>query len=1148
MDLGSFTPDQQKAITHLDGPLLVCAGAGTGKTFTLTQRITWALTGDPENGIPPFLDSIDDALVITYTNKAAAELKGRFRSALRAAGKFEDALKVDGAWISTIHGMCSRILREHALEVGIDPEFELAIGADSTAALDQAIDSSIHDPHDSRHFQPLFDEYGTAETSNMVRLAVQQASYQTRGFDAFDVGPGRTDISALLRETIGYAEELAATGKKTNKATAKADVAAQELAKFQMDSGSEEELADLLSGLGLTSLTGAAASDLKASARTLTDALSLNRAWNLQQLLLEMARKVEAAYRAILQENSQVDTGDLIRMTLQVFDEHPEIARQYTDRFKLIMVDEFQDTSQLQIDMIERIAGSDRRHLCTVGDSQQSIYRFQGADVGVYLKHKRDMKDSGALLVELQDNFRSNADILAFVRAVCSRRGFFVEDFLDLKAGSTGRRYVGSAPRIELALTLFERGCTDRAIAQEARHIASRFRTLLDEGHRPSEMVILMGASTKMSIYADALREQGMPCMAAGGSKYYDADHVKRCLSLLNVLANPYDSESMLDVLSSEILPVSSDDLLLISTSFDEAAAIPLRQDMAKAFLYRDREPQEQSPLLQHAMQVLHRAWRKLGYVRPSKLFLETVADSGWLDRLAHEGEQGQAKIADVLKMSRLIADAEDQVGYDMSRVARKMQATAQEGEKPGVLSVEGLEAVRLMTIHSSKGLEFPIVAVTNCFTSRADSGALRCTTEYGTVYASLMPKSAKLSADYDLGGPINLALSRNLGEHRAKIAEVNRQREEAERRRLFYVAATRATDALIIAVNKQVTKNLVYKEVEADLLNALFPGNADFPSTSGTFDYGGSEPAVFTRMEVHKEESGPNGAAEEPRDAEGPEDPKAAEASAGSEGGAIASQPGDTPQPLIVPVLPDGPSPQARPIPRRTEFFSYSAIAPHDSAMTAYAATDPDRNGDEAVAARYDIDADKATDFGTALHRTNEWIALQPTLPAESEIHRAALRFGRLYGIRDARRLVAGVDRWFHSKIAARAYSFASCQPEVPFCTEVAGGYLEGEIDLLCTDDGGHAFIVDYKTGGNDAETPDQLFAKHELQASCYAYTTLTSGYHSVELHFVRVERADAQDPSQPQVVSYEFDEQDLPLLLDRIGNAKRAAESAAG
>ena len=125
MNLDSCTPGQREIISTLDQPLMVSAGAGSGKTFTLTQRIAYALTEPYGESLEPYVQSVSQLLAITFTKKAAAELKSRVKAKLNELGLVEEALKVDDAWISTIHGMCSRILKEHALELGIDPTFEV---------------------------------------------------------------------------------------------------------------------------------------------------------------------------------------------------------------------------------------------------------------------------------------------------------------------------------------------------------------------------------------------------------------------------------------------------------------------------------------------------------------------------------------------------------------------------------------------------------------------------------------------------------------------------------------------------------------------------------------------------------------------------------------------------------------------------------------------------------------------------------------------------------------------------------------------------------------------------------------------------------------------------------------------------------------
>ena len=155
MDFSQLKPGQRQTVTTLDRPLFVAAGAGSGKTFTLTQRVVWALTPGSGEGGRPYLDSLDQALIITFTNAAALEIKERVRGALRSQGLAEAALQVDSAWISTIHGMCSRILHDHALDLGLDPEFKLVADVLAAEMMETATECAIRDLRDDRDVRAL---------------------------------------------------------------------------------------------------------------------------------------------------------------------------------------------------------------------------------------------------------------------------------------------------------------------------------------------------------------------------------------------------------------------------------------------------------------------------------------------------------------------------------------------------------------------------------------------------------------------------------------------------------------------------------------------------------------------------------------------------------------------------------------------------------------------------------------------------------------------------------------------------------------------------------------------------------------------------------------------------------------------------------
>lgn len=1240
MDLSRLRPGQLASIKHLDGPLLICAGAGSGKTFTLTQRITWALLPGSSADGSPFLNSIDEALVITFTNKAAGEIKDRIRAALRAEGMMTEALKVDGAWISTIHGMCSRILREHALEAGLDPAFELVMGADCQMARTEAracVFEEIKETDDNP-YQALFTGFHTTQAlEDAIERLLDEVSYQTDGFASLDQGPDPVQVSDVVRKVLVACETTIACGTDKNRATAQAlaDTLNDLVAKNHV---TPETLLDALNAVNSNGLRGGKAVELKDAVSEAKALLQLSAASKMLDELIDLAQRTEEKYRAILRARAQLDTSDLIRTTLRLFKQNPALARTYTERFKLIMVDEFQDTSQLQIDLIEFITGAAKHNLCTVGDSQQSIYRFQGADVEVYLRHKRDMLSDavGAHIEQLDDNFRSHADVLALVRRICGQKGYFSEEFLDLKAAGSGKTWLSRAPRIEMALTR----CTSAEAGArcEAAHIARRFAALRQAGHKARDMVVLMGSTTASDIYAQALRDEGLPCIVAGGSKFFEAPWVDLCQRLVNVLANPYDSESLLMVLTSELLPVSSDDLLFLATYRNEVTGDTVRQNPAAGLLRADRAPFIASELLDHATDVLKRAWQSLGSQRPRDVFMQVILESGWLARLEKQGAEGQAIAADILKFARLIEEESYVNGFDMARVARALEhRRTLSSEKPGALTIEGSDAVRIMTVHASKGLEFPIVAIANCYTTRTTGEKPYMLTDQGKIALTLPPSDLKApKLPEELADATTPFEATNQLEFLQLIRKIDTDREYAERKRLFYVAATRASDAVIVCLKHKLKKDgspQEYKQVERDLLNGLFLGEADFPLESGTFEYGGSEPGVFTCLTAAEDDA--TGIQVAPVQTDAQADTQAstrtdtqagtqtgtdshadtnaqpdttihteanarisvgASLSAHADEAALPSDDSFEHHRFALPELESKTALVTYPLDDRSDFFSYTSLAagathaqtdeatsgvtisdvantnmvsaaatptetdPADvtpaETVSAYIADAKNEQLPDSIATEHHQVEDDATAFGSAVHQTCEWLALQPVLPSSDELAAAIKRFSLLWHVSDVPRVHTAVSNWLNSSLCKQAFSFPQHSPEVPFTILVGNEVLEGEIDLLCTKahprkTKGHAtsaddcaFIVDYKTGGSPLETPEQLSAKHLLQAQCYAYAALQNGFSHVEAHFIRLEQL--ADSGEPQTISYSFDRSNLSELERLILAARKAAQQA--
>lgn len=898
LDAMSLTPAQRASIERVDGPLLLCAGAGSGKTFTLQQRIAYALS--PESG--PAVDGVERVLAITFTDKAAAEIKSRVRAVLRAEGMLDDALKVDGAWISTIHGMAGRILRAHALELGMDPAFcQLEEGeADEMrrrayAAVLERAEAAGDDPWADlrRAFPPAAGERAVT-TESLVMAVLERAESLTEGLDAFTWGPvGARTPGAVARELAGAYEEVAAL-PLTEKAAAAVEPAREALAAYLADPGADDAegwrgLIAVLAGLERPAARGKTAEDVKRLHQVADKAAleaSLGLGGCLAAQLMDLARQVDAEYAAAKVAAGAIDMADLLRCALAALRDHPPIAAELRERFQLVMVDEFQDTNQLQIDLIERICRPGDANLCTVGDSQQSIYRFQGADVGVYLGHKQAMAspEVGALCLSLDRNFRSHADVLAFVRRVCGRPGFFVEDFLDLEAGrdeaaviARGRHFRGAGPRIAVQAVGYTQSSSrhvganaDGARAVEAAGIARWFAELRDAGHRLSDMVLLMGTTRHASVYADALRAEGLSCVMTGGSGFYGTAEAALVACLLRALAQPEDTEALFAVLSGELFRLAADDLMELGTLFseeqDDPAALPRRCSIGrKAF---PRTPEAASPRLAFACAVMQDAWRDAGRRRPSRVLRQVLADSGLLSRLAGEGADGEARAANLLKAAAIVEGIEERGGRGMARVARAFGERMAGKEKMGALVGDAAGSVRIMTAHSSKGLEFPIVAVTDCYDAGEREGRLRMLVSGGRVAASLEPgegaaprKKAAAAQTYEglfeeerdalfpaarPGAWEPVADAPTPAFYRTALAAAAEEEAVLERRRLFYVAATRASEALLVSCRVRHGKEGdALEPVQEDLRAALF-GGGPFPTEDAAVDYGGSEPLAY--------------------------------------------------------------------------------------------------------------------------------------------------------------------------------------------------------------------------------------------------------------------------------------------------------------
>lgn len=1206
MDLSTLMPQQLQVVKTLDRPLFVSAGAGSGKTFTLTRRIVYALS--PESG--PFVEHLDQVLAITFTKDAAAEIRDRVRRALIEEGMDEEALTVDDAWISTIHGMCSRILRAHALELGIDPEFTVL--TDTDELMDQAVEHVLGRatapdaaPELAASLKALYAWYpmageggpfGAGTTiKGLVRDLLELSSQLPGGMDDVRVARGQADTSALAD---AYRAALGASKATTEKAR----VALDAIDAFEASGKTMEDVARLMMSCSMPRASKAFPKEqvelLKAEAADAFINIVLACGGPALDALVGLARAVEAEYRALKADQSALDNNDLLRMAYEALRDYPAIRAAYEGRFKMVMIDEFQDTDQMQVDLIRYLTGAGEHALCTVGDAQQSIYRFRGAEVEVFRRQERKVGSSAAPetavasdtpageLVKLVRNFRSHDEVLRYVaRVFDGDTGGLMRGFLDLEP-SDKRKDKLKAKASRRQAVFVAGGSTQERTQAKARAIAERFQALVKAGQPQGDMVLLLGRMTNADVYAQAFRDQGLDCVIAGGSVFAQAAEVQTVRALVCALANPADAaQGLMPLLASPMFALGAQEFLALATKLDEQTGETSRRNIDVGIMSDFDVPGLQDlPLVTRAREVLRYALRRVGRDSFAAIARDVANASGWFVRLAQRGPEGKAIAANVLKALDAVAEAEAEFGNSPRSIALAFDRFLAGKEAPGALNEEGDGAVRIMTVHASKGLEYPVVAVAECFGVRKSSGAAQMGRVEGGAQVVALParfdgvkladgtfvKGDDVKKQFEhafKGKGTSLWLPPELmedvcatgspAEAFARLHNDDLRLSLEERARLLYVAMTRAGELVILAMDAGVSRGKLCAptfDVETDLtydvLRRILPTDSlDMPQLdSDRLVFDNSKPGDYELISLADFTFGEQAfEANASLDAEGRLVRGDADV---ADNAAHSTVPGPAdPKPdsfeLVYPRA-VGVRMGTCPFPAR-DSYSYSSIAAALHAETedraAEARVPMDESGDDAESDGSEMaDADVAAvesagnpmALGSAFHAACQWLIEMGADALPAERADALTRLWRLTPEQRERFDVA-LDRWLKSAVRADLLAWPCVRAEVPFFSlgcedeDIAryGAYAEGAIDALATNpaDSSCALVIDYKTGGAPDETPEQLQEKHALQARVYADVLRRAGFEAVTVKFVRVEQADPTlfvNPAEPQVVTY--------------------------
>ncbi len=775
----SFTAEQHDAIDRRGGPLALAANAGSGKTSVLVERYVRAVIDD---GIAP-----GRILAITFTDRAAGELRERVRRRLAAAGEREAARASAGAFISTFHGFCTRLLRTHAVLAGLTPDFTVLDESQAQTLRDSAFDHALAgwlEDGEALELAGRFSVAGLREAIGSVYDELRSRGERTPSLPAPVARHDRRAAAAALAATVAAVRvELAAAP-----GSAKVERALERLERSAELAGADEppspaELDDLCLGNGSRALAGPACEAYERARTAFSEACADELGVPAVELLDRLLGAFGRRYEVLKRVRGALDFDDLELDAGRLLAEHRQLAALWSERFELLMVDELQDTNPRQMALLQAL---ERDNLFTVGDEFQSIYGFRHADVGLFRDRREQLATVGAAKV-LSTNFRSRPPLLDAVNGVFAPR--FGEPFVPLVPGrSEEADWLPGAARVELLLVDAD-GWDEHEAAlgvelapaplwrrAEARLLAARLEALIASGEaRAEDVVLLFRAGTAIATYEAALADRGLATLATAGGGFFARPEIVDLVAYVRALANPHDEPALYGVLASPLCGCSSDTLVALALRSRELGVAIWEVLLAEP-------PEARAAAFAERFAAARRAAGDRGL---GEIVAAAVTENGY-DLHLYALHSPERRMANVHKLERLARDFEAREGRDLRRFAAALAqgrvGSLRETEAPP--AADGTGAIALMTIHSAKGLEFPVVCL-------ADLG-----------HQSTESHPPALLVDGSRVGLRLPTLERKMLDTLAH-AELNAARRaaaSAEEERIIYVAMTRARERLILS------------------------------------------------------------------------------------------------------------------------------------------------------------------------------------------------------------------------------------------------------------------------------------------------------------------------------------------------------------
>ncbi len=848
----------------LERNLILRAGAGTGKTHTLVTLALHLLAGANARRTPVAPSKL---VALTFTEKAGAELRERLQQRIGALAEgaplaevepqLADTFRLLGAaapsgeaWhrlrrdlslasVGTFHSFCASQLRRLAPAAGIDPGFVVLEEQEARALFDEALDGHVHDAlaANDANVSALVDElglFGDSSLFNLARAVLERLAEDGRDAatlldDRFDAG---RSLAELARAAHAFSEAVSGLSALPAKTLAKMGTALADLAELAVSLTAENAESRLERAYAIrkgfrrpSGDAGRPVAVLDQAIDELQSALAAVRAVPLGRAFIELVANVEARYRDAKSAREALDFSDLQRKLRDLLRDNAAARREVKERIEALLIDEFQDTSRLQLELVALLAESRQTEaplpsggfvsavrwepglLCAVGDRKQSIYEFRGADVAVFSGLETALSGPNAAaparIEHLSRSYRSRPRLVQFVNELFRRAMPTASEPFEvafgsgdaLEAAEADPEPVATEPLVELIESVGESAAA--RLEDEATKVAARIDRLLrgsDEDvrvrrgatlARPEgrDIALLFRRLTNLDVYRRALDARGLAHVVVGGGGFYESLEVLDGWSLLEALNDPGNPVASLALLRSPFCSLSDPTLARLALVDGGSRLAPVT--LARLLRVVPEIPDEERCRLEALLSLVRQLRPEIDRLGLARAYQRALDELDYLAVCAVLDDR-ESIAANTSKLRDLL-EALDESSTTARGALAELSARIEDGRRePGAAVAEEADprSIRLMSIHQAKGLEFPVVFVVDC--------------------GSREPvDNARVAYDRDEGLALNVRLANGKlagMPELARVREKRKARTQAESLRLFYVAATRARDYLVFS------------------------------------------------------------------------------------------------------------------------------------------------------------------------------------------------------------------------------------------------------------------------------------------------------------------------------------------------------------